>query len=134
MSDASARRRFTNIHVTQIIRYRLPASGMVSILHRISGALMFLLLPFVLFLFDKSITSEISFEFLKGYVSHPLVKLSILAVSWAYLHHFCAGIRHLVMDMHIGLDNHEAVKSAKVVLVISAVLTLLVAAKLFGVM
>ena len=63
MSDAAARKRFTNIHVTQIIRYRLPASGMVSILHRISGALMFLLLPFVLFLFDKSITSEISFEF-----------------------------------------------------------------------
>ncbi|MFM7524562.1 MAG: succinate dehydrogenase, cytochrome b556 subunit, partial [Betaproteobacteria bacterium] len=59
--------------------------------------------------------------------------LSILAVSWAYLHHFCAGIRHLVMDMHIGLAKHEAVKSARVVLVISGLLTLLVAIKLFGV-
>ena len=133
MSDAAARKRFTNIPVTQIIRYRLPASGMVSILHRISGALMFLLLPFVLFLFDKPITSEISFEFFKGYVSHPLVKLAILALSWAYLHHFIAGIRHLVMDMHIGLSKHEAVKSARVVLVISGLLTLLVALKLFGV-
>ncbi|MFM2108071.1 MAG: succinate dehydrogenase, cytochrome b556 subunit [Pseudomonadota bacterium] len=133
MSDATARRRFTNIHVTQIIRYRLPASGIVSILHRISGAVMFLLLPFILFLFDKSITSEISFEFLKGYVSHPLVKLSILVVCWAYLHHFCAGVRHLVMDMHIGLAKHEAVKSAKIVLAISLLLTLLVAMKLFGV-
>jgi succinate dehydrogenase / fumarate reductase, cytochrome b subunit len=133
MSDAAGRKRFTNIHVTQIIRYRLPASGMVSILHRISGALMFLLLPFVLFLFDKSITSEISFEFFKGYVSHPLVKLAILALSWAYLHHFIAGMRHLVMDMHIGLSKHESVKSARVVLIISGVLTLLVAMKLFGV-
>ena len=133
MSDAAARKRFTNIHVTQIIRYRLPASGMVSILHRISGALMFLLLPFILFLFDKSITSELSFEFFKGYVSHPLVKLAILAVCWGYLHHFCAGIRHLVMDMHIGLKKDEAVKSAKLVLIISSVLTLLVAMKLFGV-
>jgi succinate dehydrogenase / fumarate reductase cytochrome b subunit len=133
MSDAAARKRFTNIHVTQIIRYRLPASGMVSILHRISGALMFLLLPFILFLFDKSITSELSFEFFKGYVSHPLVKLAILAVCWGYLHHFCAGIRHLVMDMHIGLKKDEAVKSAKLVLIISGVLTLLVAMKLFGV-
>jgi len=133
MSDAAGRKRFTNIHVTRIIRYRLPASGMVSILHRISGALMFLLLPFVLFLFDKSITSEISFEFFKGYVSHPLVKLAILALSWAYLHHFIAGMRHLVMDMHIGLSKHESVKSARVVLIISGVLTLLVAMKLFGV-
>ena len=102
-------------------------------MHRISGALMFLLLPFVLFLFDKSITSEISFEFFRGYVSHPLVKLAILALSWAYLHHFIAGIRHLVMDMHIGLSKHEAVKSARVVLITSGVLTLLVAMKLFGV-
>ena len=102
-------------------------------MHRISGALMFLMLPFVLFLFDKSITSEISFEFFRGYVSHPLVKLAILALSWAYLHHFIAGIRHLVMDMHIGLSKHETVKSAWVVLIISGVLTLLVAMKLFGV-
>jgi succinate dehydrogenase / fumarate reductase cytochrome b subunit len=94
---------------------------------------MFLLLPFVLFLFDKSITSEISFEFFRGYVSHPMVKLAILALCWAYLHHFCAGIRHLVMDMHIGLSKYEAVKSARVVLAISGVLTLLVAMKLFGV-
>ena len=70
---------------------------------------------------------------MKGYVSHPLVKLSILVVCWAYLHHFCAGVRHLVMDMHIGLAKHEAVKSAKIVLAISLLLTLLVAMKLFGV-
>jgi succinate dehydrogenase / fumarate reductase cytochrome b subunit len=132
MSETTKPRRFTNIHVTQIIRYRLPAAGIVSILHRISGAMMFVLLPFVLYLFDKSITSEISFEYLKGYVSHPLVKLAVLALCWGYLQHFCAGLRHLIMDMHFGLEKHEAAKSAKIVLAISLALTALVALKLFG--
>ncbi len=132
MPEVTTPRRFTNIHVTQIIRYRLPAAGIVSILHRISGALLFVLLPFILFLFDKSITSEISFGFLQGYASHPLVKLAILVVVWGYLQHFCAGIRHLVMDLHIGLSKEESARSAKSVLVVSTVLTLLVALKLFG--
>lgn len=132
MPEVTTPRRFTNIHVTQIVRYRLPAAGIVSILHRISGALLFVLLPFILFLFDKSITSEISFGFMQGYVSHPLVKLAILVVVWGYLQHFCAGIRHLVMDLHIGLSKQEAASSAKVVLVVSLLLTALVALKLFG--
>lgn len=132
MPEATKSRRFTNIHVLQIIRYRLPAAGMISILHRISGALMFLLLPFILYLFDQSITSEISFAYLQGYASHPLVKLAILALAWAYLHHFCAGIRHLVMDMHIGLSKEGAAKSAKIVFAVSLPLTALVALKLFG--
>lgn len=132
MPEATTPRRFTNIHVLQIIRYRLPIAGFVSILHRVSGALMFLLLPFILFLFDQSITSETTFEFLKGYASHPLVKLVILALAWSYLHHFCAGIRHLVMDLHIGLSKEEAGKSATIVMVVSLALTALVALKLFG--
>ncbi len=132
MPEVATPRRYTNIHVLQIIRYRLPAAGIVSTLHRISGALMFLLLPFILYLFDKSITSEISFEYLKGYVSHPLVKLAVLVVCWGYLQHFCAGIRHLIMDMHIGLTKEEAAKSAKTVLAVSLTLTALVALKLFG--
>ncbi len=132
MPETTTPRRFTNIHVTQIIRYRLPAAGIVSILHRISGALMFVLLPFVLYLFEKSITSEISFEYLKGYASHPLVKLAVLALCWGYLQHFCAGIRHLVMDLHIGLEKQQAAKSAKIVLVVTFALTALVALKLFG--
>ncbi|MBM3338320.1 MAG: succinate dehydrogenase, cytochrome b556 subunit, partial [Betaproteobacteria bacterium] len=74
MSESSTQRRFTNIHVLQIIRYRLPAAGVVSILHRVSGAMMFLLLPFILYLFDLSITSEISFDYLKGLTSHWFVK------------------------------------------------------------
>jgi succinate dehydrogenase / fumarate reductase, cytochrome b subunit len=132
MSESSTPRRFTNIHVLQIIRYRLPAAGVVSILHRVSGAMMFLLLPFILYLFDLSITSEISFDSLKGFTSHWFVKLLILAVSWGYLHHFCGGIRHLIMDAHIGLSKEEARKSAHMVFLVSVPLTLLVALKLFG--
>ena len=132
MPEATTPKRFTNIHVTDILRYRLPAAGVVSILHRISGAMMFLLLPFILYLFDLSITSEISFAYLAGFASHWFVKLLILALSWAYLHHFCAGVRHLVMDAHIGLSKEGAAKSARSVFFVSVPLALLVALKLFG--
>jgi succinate dehydrogenase / fumarate reductase cytochrome b subunit len=105
----------------------------VSILHRISGALMFLLLPFVLYLLERSITSETSFDYLRGFASQWYIKLLILALSWAYLHHFAAGIRHLFMDMHMGLSKEGSRHSAASVLAISLFLTLLVALKLFGV-
>lgn len=132
MPEATKTKRFTNIHVTDLLRYRLPVAGLVSILHRISGAMMFVLLPFILYLFDLSITSEISFAYLAGFASHWFVKLLILALSWAYLHHFCAGIRHLVMDAHIGLSKEGAAKSARSVFAVSVPLAALVALKLFG--
>lgn len=127
------RPEFRNIHLTDIARYRMPMASLVSILHRISGALIFLLLPFILYLLDSSLTSEISFDYFKGFTSGWFVKLIILALSWAYLHHFCAGIRHLIMDTHVGLDKDSARKSAVSVLVVSLLLAVLVALKLFGV-
>lgn len=134
MSEAGKNRpQFRNIHVTQIATYRMPLAALVSILHRISGFAIFLLLPFILFLLDKSLTSEISFEYLKGFTSHWFVKLVILGLSWAYLHHFCAGIRHLTMDLHIGLNKDGARRSAAGVLSVSIPLAVLVALKLFGV-
>jgi succinate dehydrogenase / fumarate reductase cytochrome b subunit len=132
MSEARNTKRFTNIHITDILRYRLPAAGVVSILHRVSGAMMFLLLPFILYIFDLSITSEISFTHLQGFVSHWFVKLLILGLSWAYLHHFCAGVRHLIMDAHIGLTKEASAKSARTVFIVSVPLALLIALKLFG--
>lgn len=93
---------------------------------------MVVLLPFILYLFDLSITSEISFAYLAGFASHWFVKLLILALSWAYLHHFCAGVRHLAMDMHMGLSKESAGKSARSVLFVSVPLAVLVAFKLFG--
>jgi len=135
MSEAAnkSRPQFSNIHITQLAHYRLPLAGLVSILHRISGFLMFLLLPFVLYLLERSLTSESTYEYMRGFASHWFVKLIILALSWAYLHHFSAGIRHLFMDMHMGLSKEGSRHSAASVLVISLFLTLLVALKLFGV-
>ena len=112
--------------------YRLPLAGIVSILHRISGFLMFALLPFVLYLLDLSIRSEMSFSYFQGIASHWFAKLVLLALVWAYMQHFCAGVRHLFMDVHVGIDKDSARKSAATVLIVSLLLTFLVALKLFG--
>jgi succinate dehydrogenase / fumarate reductase cytochrome b subunit len=127
------RPEFRNIHVTELSNYRLPPSGIVSILHRISGFGMFLLLPFLLYLLQESLRSEISFAHFSGVVDNLFVKIILLGLSWAYLHHFTAGIRHLFMDNHMALDKVAAQKTARWVLVISLALTVLVALKLFGV-
>ena len=129
----NSRPEFRNIHISQIANYRLPLACLLSILHRVSGALMFLLLPFVLYLLEKSLTSEGSFEYFMGVTSGWLIKLIILGLSWAYLHHFCSGIRHLIMDNHIGVDKDSSRKSAIVVFAVSLPLAGLVALKLFGV-
>jgi succinate dehydrogenase / fumarate reductase cytochrome b subunit len=113
--------------------YRLPMAGFVSILHRASGMLMFVLLPFILYLLDNSLTSEISFAVFQKFTSGIFVKLVILALTWAYLHHFSAGVRHLLMDLHVGLDKDSARQSAVAVLCVSLSLTFVVALKLFGV-
>ena len=113
--------------------YKQPPSAIVSILHRISGLGLFLFLPFLLYLFQESLRSEISFAHFKGVFENGFVKLIILGLSWAYLHHFTAGIRHLFMDNHIALDKDDSQRTARYVLVISLALTVLVALKLFGV-
>lgn len=115
-----------------IAHYRLPLAAYLSILHRISGAALFLMLPFLLYLLDRSLMSEISFEYFKGFVSGWFVKLIILGLVWAYLHHFFAGLRHLGMDFHMGIDKDSGKKSSIAVFVLSLVPTALVALKLFG--
>ncbi|HQP66601.1 MAG TPA: succinate dehydrogenase, cytochrome b556 subunit [Quisquiliibacterium sp.] len=131
---ARARPEFRNIHVSQLSQYRLPLAGIVSILHRISGAAMFLVgIPFILYLFQQSITSEISFENYRAVVGSPLGKIVLLGLVWGYLHHFCAGIRYLLLDMHVGVEKESSRTSAAVVLGVSLVLTAVVALKLFGV-
>ncbi|MGZ8290925.1 MAG: succinate dehydrogenase, cytochrome b556 subunit [Telluria sp.] len=127
------RPQFRNIHVTDLMNYRLPPAGFVSILHRVSGALMFLLLPFVLYLLELSISSEMTFAHFAGILSHPLAKLVMLALIWAYMQHFCAGVRHLFMDMHMAIEKDSARHSAVIVLAVSLVLTALAGLKLFGV-
>jgi succinate dehydrogenase / fumarate reductase, cytochrome b subunit len=130
---------YRNIHVTQILSYRLPPAGIVSILHRISGLLMFVLLPLIVWMFDTSLTSEISYErftsaFVAGVGLVPawLFKLVVVALMWAYLHHAIAGVRHLWMDATHSVSKDQGRISALVTLGLSLPLTVLLAAKLFG--
>ena len=130
---------FTNIHVSQIVAYRLPPAGWVSILHRVSGALMFVLLPLVVWLLDVSLTSEISYERFSnafiagiGFVPAFLLKLVVLALIWAYLHHFVAGVRHLWMDVTHNVTLQQGRVSALITLGVSGLLTVVLGAKLFG--
>jgi succinate dehydrogenase / fumarate reductase cytochrome b subunit len=127
------RPEYRNIGIGQILTaYRLPLAGRVSILHRLSGGLLFVFLPFLLYLFDQSLTSELSFEVFKGFLSNIIVKLITLVLAWAFLFHFCAGIRHLVMDTHRAVTKEAGKQTSVVVLVVSSILTLAFALKLFG--
>ncbi|MBN3851553.1 succinate dehydrogenase, cytochrome b556 subunit [Paraburkholderia sp. Ac-20342] len=128
------RPEFRNIGIGQILTsYRLPLAGRVSILHRVSGALLFVFLPFLLYLFDQSLTSELSFDVFKGFLSNIVVKLITLVLAWAFLFHFCAGVRHLVMDTnHNSVSKEKGKSTSVVVLVVSSLLTIAFAAKLFG--
>ncbi len=124
MSEATARKsRPKHLALHEI---RLPLPGIVSILHRVSGAGLFLLLPFLLFLFDRSLGSPETFEVFSAVVSNWFIKLILFGLLWAYLHHFCAGIRFLMLDLHKGLELEAARKSSKLVLVVSIALTLII--------
>jgi succinate dehydrogenase / fumarate reductase, cytochrome b subunit len=134
MSDLTRPQRpiYRNINIGQIAGYRLPAAGLISILHRISGALLFLLLPFLLYLFDRSLTSVGTFGALKSLFATWSVKIVVLVLIWAYLHHFCAGIRHLFMDVHLGLEKESGRNTALAVFAVSLVLWVAFALKTFG--
>jgi succinate dehydrogenase / fumarate reductase cytochrome b subunit len=129
---------FRNIHVSQIVSYRLPPAGIVSILHRVSGALLFLLLPFIIWLFDVSVSSEVSYgRFTSaftaglGFLPGWFVKLVALALIWSYLHHFIAGMRHLWMDMTHSVGMQFGMQSARITLILGVLLTLVLGYKLF---
>ena len=137
---AKKRPEFRNINaLTDLPTYRLPAAGIVSILHRISGAIMFVLLPLIVWMFDTSVSSEISFAKFTaafntgiGFVPGIIVKLAALALIWAYLHHMIAGLRHLFMDARHAVSKEFGKSSAVVTLVLSLGLTAVLGAKLFG--
>ena len=135
------RPEFRNINAFKDLpTYRLPIAGIVSILHRISGLIMFLLMPFIVWMFDTSISSEISFSKFKSAfnigmfsISGALWKLVALALIWAFLHHLIAGLRHLWMDTHHDAVSKEFGKSSAVVTLTASIgLTLILGAKLFG--
>jgi len=111
-----------------LVSIRLPLPGFVSILHRVSGLLLFLLAFWLLNLLDRSLASPEGYAQIRETVEHPLAKLVLLGLAWSFLHHFCAGIRYLLIDMHIGVDLATARATSWAVLAVSIVLTLIIGA------
>ena len=122
MTEAAARKK-RPVYL-DLVRIRLPLPGFVSILHRISGLLLFVLAFWLLALLDKSLASADGYAQIRETLGHPLAKLVLFGLGWAFLHHFCAGIRYLLIDMHIGVDLASARATSWVVLVVSIVLAL----------
>lgn len=129
MSDTTAKKARPVWYNLNLLN--LPVPGLVSIFHRISGALLFVGLIWLLFLLDMSLSSEADFDRFKSYVALPIVKVALLVVLWSYLHHFCAGIRYLFLDIHKGLDLATARATSYAVFAVSLVLTVLIGAKLW---
>jgi succinate dehydrogenase / fumarate reductase cytochrome b subunit len=107
-----------------LVKIRLPVPGVISIMHRVSGAALFLLIPVLLYLLQMSLASERGFGALHSALTTPLAKLALIGLLWAFLHHFCAGIRYLVLDLDIGTDLPAARASSWAVLAVSIALTL----------
>ncbi|MCK6432313.1 MAG: succinate dehydrogenase, cytochrome b556 subunit [Burkholderiaceae bacterium] len=139
MAEITKSRPGENMRLVEALQYRLPVAGVVSILHRASGGLLFVLLPFIIWMFDTSVTSEISFDrfasaFTAGVGPLPgfAVKLVVLALIWAYLHHAIAGVRHVWMDATHSVTKEQGRSSALFTLASSLLLTVVLGAKLFG--
>lgn len=135
---AKKRPEFRNINAFKDLpSYRWPVAALVSGMHRASGLLMFLLLPLIIWIFDTSVSSEISFARLRhafgGGASGLILKLVALALIWAYLHHFIAGLRHIWMDVsHKAVSKQFGRQSGLVTIAVSLLLTVVLGAKLFG--
>lgn len=125
MPDASLKKRRPLWFNLSLLN--LPLPGIVSILHRISGALLFLLLPWLLYLLDSSLASAERYAAFKQAIAHPLAKLVLLGLTWAFMHHLCAGVRHLFLDLHKGIDLPTARATSVIVIVAGVILTVLFA-------
>lgn len=125
---ATVKRRPKHLDLMEI---RLPMPAFVSILHRFSGVLLFLFIPIILYLFERSLATEAGYADLAGFVAHPLVKLVLLGLLWAFLHHLFAGIRYLLLDIHVGTDLAASRAGSGAVLAVSLLLTLVLGVKLW---
>lgn len=110
---------------------KLPLPGIVSILHRASGLVLFFCLPILLYILQASLQSPETYMQLKVVFEHPVVKLVLLGLSWAFLHHFCAGLRYLAIDLHAVRNLAQARSSSKIVMAVSLLLTVIVGGELW---
>lgn len=130
----ASRSQIRNIRFDQLRNYRLPMPGVVSILHRISGLLLFLALPLLLWMLELSLKSERSFARFVQFSHGWLARIVLLGLGWALLHHLCAGVRFLLLDLHLGTDRIAALRSSVAVLAVSLGLALVLALYIFGVL
>jgi len=111
---------------------KMPIPALVSILHRASGIGLYLVgIPLGLYLFQMSLASEQGYVQFAAIAGHWFVKLILLGLLWAFLHHFCAGIRYLTLDMHMGEEVQQARGTSYVVFAVSLVLTLVLGVQLW---
>jgi succinate dehydrogenase cytochrome b subunit len=115
-----------------LLRIHLPLAGWVSILHRASGALLFLIVPFGVWILSLSLSGEAGFRRVADWLAHPLSKLLLLLMVWAFAHHFLAGLRHLALDVHWGVGLQRARQSSLAVMLVAGLVTLLAAWRLFA--
>lgn len=108
-----------------LFKIRFPVMAVVSGMHRISGAVLFLFLPLILWMLQMSLESQQSFEAFKAVAASPFVKIVLLGLLWGYLHHLCAGVRHLALDLHMGTELPAARASSWAVLAVSVGLTVI---------
>ena len=109
----------------------LPVPGLVSIFHRVSGVALFLGLAGFLYLLELSLASESGYARAGELLGHPIAKLLVIASIWALLHHMCAGIRHLFLDVDVGVSLHAARRSAFAVFVVSLALAASIAVRIW---
>jgi len=114
-----------------LLTIKLPINALVSILHRATGCILFLMLPVILLLLQWSLNSALHFETVIAILHSPFIKLMLLGLAWAFFHHFFAGIRHLAMDVHWMTTLMKARYTSKVVLVLGVIATLILAIKLW---
>lgn len=115
-----------------LIRIHLPLAGWVSILHRLSGVLLFVFLPLGVWILSVSLSGETGFQRVLAWGAHPLARLAMLGLVWAFVHHLLAGLRHLALDIDRGTDLRRARQSSLAVLLASGLITLLAGWSLFA--
>lgn len=130
-SSPSSKKQFRNIQILDISKYRLPIPGIVSILHRISGVFLFLAIPAVLFILEKTLRSPLSFASVTSHLRDPIFKILLVIVFWSFIHHILAGVRFLALDLHWGVTKYVSRLTSSIVFGTAVILTIMFSVWMF---